>query len=266
MVGADGRSSDMARLAKVPTLRSPHRRFAYYAYFRELPLVTGQTSQLWFLNPDVAYAFATDDGLTLMAYWPHKRDLATIKADVEGQLRTRFAALEDGPDLDAGTRVSPWVGKLDMPNLARPASFRGMALVGDAAAAHDPLWGVGCGWAMQSAEWLASSVGVALASGGPLELGLRAYRRRHLRETGLAHLLMADYSLGRPFLPPEMLMFSAAARDPETEARVHRFAARVDPPHRLFSPRAIGRALRVAAGCASRSPRPAPTSVRAPAS
>jgi hypothetical protein len=27
--------------------------------------------------------------------------------------------------------------------------------VGDAAIAADPMWGVGCGWAFQSGEWLA---------------------------------------------------------------------------------------------------------------
>ena len=31
----------------------------------------------------------------------------------------------------------------------------GLALVGDAALATDPLFGVGCGWAFQTAEWLA---------------------------------------------------------------------------------------------------------------
>jgi len=49
-----------------------------------------------------------------------------------------------------------------MTNVAHTPSAPGMALVGDAALAIDPLWGVGCGWALQSAEWLADSVAPAL--------------------------------------------------------------------------------------------------------
>jgi 2-polyprenyl-6-methoxyphenol hydroxylase-like FAD-dependent oxidoreductase len=249
VVAADGRASDVAKLANVPTLRLPHRRLAYYAYFRDVPLISGETSQLWFLDPDVAYAFATDDGLTLVAYWPHQRDREAFRADVDGEVRRRVAQLADGPVLAAGTQVTPWIGKLDLPNLLRPAAFRGMALVGDAAAGSDPLWGIGCGWAVQSAGWLADAV-----EQGVDRDALKAYRRRHAREIAVPHLLMCEYATGRRFLPPEMLMFAAAARDPESAARVHRFAARVDPPTALFSPRAIGRALRVLALGGGRPP------------
>ena len=38
----------------------------------------------------------------------------------------------------------------------------------------DPLFGVGCGWAFQSAEWLAESVAPALRGGESLEQGLSA--------------------------------------------------------------------------------------------
>ena len=44
------------------------------------------------------------------------------------------------------------LGKLDLPNVIRPAARPGVAFVGDAALASDPLWGVGCGWAFQSAR------------------------------------------------------------------------------------------------------------------
>ena len=65
-----------------------------------------------------------------------------------------IAALPDAPDLSGATRESKLIGKLDLPNVSRPAARPGLAFVGDAALASDPLWGVGCGWAFQSAEWL----------------------------------------------------------------------------------------------------------------
>ena len=41
-----------------------------------------------------------------------------------------------------------------MTNRMRTTTAPGLALIGDAALATDPLFGVGCGWAFQSAEWL----------------------------------------------------------------------------------------------------------------
>ena len=66
-----------------------------------------------------------------------------------------LADLPDGPDLSAGRRVTKIMRRLDMSNIRRRVSGPGVALVGDAAQATDPLVGVGCGWALQSGEWLA---------------------------------------------------------------------------------------------------------------
>ena len=103
-----------------------------------------------------------------------------------------------------------------------------MVFVGDAAQASDPLFGVGCGWAFQSADWLAEEVGPALLHGSDRELNraLGAYARRHRRELGAHHWLISDYSSGRSFSPIEKLIYSAAARDAELAGRVEDFATR----------------------------------------
>lgn len=67
IVAADGRNSGLARLAEVPAKTSKNRRFTYYAYYRHLPLPSGTDSQLWLLNPDVAYALPNEDQITLIA-------------------------------------------------------------------------------------------------------------------------------------------------------------------------------------------------------
>jgi flavin-dependent dehydrogenase len=48
---------------------------------------------------------------------------------------------------------------IEIPGKIRKELRPDLALVGDAALAADPLPGVGCGWAYQSAEWLAEAVG-----------------------------------------------------------------------------------------------------------
>ena len=70
-----------------------------------------------------------------------------------------FAELPDGPDMSGRERVTDVIGTNDYPSITRRRIVApGVALVGDAAMVGDPLWGTGCGWAMQSAEWLSDAV------------------------------------------------------------------------------------------------------------
>ena len=76
-----------------------------------------------------------------------------------------IARLPDGPDLSGAERVSKLIGKIEMPNVMRPAARPGIAFVGDAAVATDPLVGVGITFAFQTAEWLVDATSAALAGG-----------------------------------------------------------------------------------------------------
>ncbi len=141
----------------------PHGRSGYFAYFRNLPLATGDCTQLWLLNPDFVYAFPQDDDITLLAVFPTKDRMAWFKHDLEANFQRYYEGLPNGPEIRKGERISKFLGKLDMPNTIRPAGQPGLAFVGDAAMAADPVWGVGCGWAFQSGEWLAQELGPALS-------------------------------------------------------------------------------------------------------
>ena len=88
-----------------------------------------------------------------------------------------------------------------MTNRMRRPVAPGLALVGDAALATDPLFGVGCGWAFQSAEWLADASAPPCRAQEPLEKGLARYRRRHAKELRGHAFLIHDYSTGRRFNP-----------------------------------------------------------------
>src|SRR4051794_18238692 len=160
VVAADGRGSPTARYARVPARVKAHGRFGYFAHFRGARIASGK-SQLWFLDPDMGFAFPNDGGITVIGCMPHRERLAEFRADPEAALMRFIAHLPDGPDMSEAERVRPVVGKLDLPNTARPPAARGMAFVGDAAQASDPLGGVGCGWAVQSGGWLAAGAGHA---------------------------------------------------------------------------------------------------------
>jgi 2-polyprenyl-6-methoxyphenol hydroxylase-like FAD-dependent oxidoreductase len=244
VVGADGRGSGVAQMADLRSRAQPNNRFVYMAYYRDTPLATGDSPLLWFLDPDMAYAFPTDDGLTMLACVPHKDRLPEFREDAEGAMARTFEGLPDAPRLDPGKRESKLLGKLEVPNERRPARAAGLALVGDAALSADPLWGVGCGWAFQSGEWLAQEAGPALAGHGDLEGALRRYARRHRKALAGHNRVLSTYSDGHRFKPMERAFFRAAARDQELAGRVALYGERWIKPTELITPGTVGLMLR----------------------
>jgi flavin-dependent dehydrogenase len=262
VVAADGRDSRVAKLARVRGRVKPNNRFAYFAYFRGLPLASGSNSRFWFLDPDVRYAFPNDDEITLLAVFQTMDKLPGFKRDLERNFIRSYEGLPLAPHPASGERISKMLGKVEMPNVYRPAARPGLAFIGDAALAADPLWGVGCGWAFQSAEWLVDATADSLVSGNPVEPALERYRKQHRRRLLGHHLAMSDYATGRPFNPMEKLFMSAAARDQRTALRLHAVGSRSAGPGAVMSPRAIGRALWVNATRGTPAPEPEHSPVR----
>ena len=244
LVGADGRDSAVARLAGVPGRVRPHARFFYFSYWRGVR--PGDTAaRLWFLDPEPSGAaeFPNEDGLTLLVAGLHRSRLDEVRADLEGTYLRHLASLPDGPDLSGAERVSKILGKLDMPNVIRPAAANGVAFVGDAALATDPLFGVGIGFALQSAEWLVDETSPHLGGGAQLDAALRRYRRKFLWRLGPHHLAIADFSTGRPFNRVERLTFRRAPHEPRLHRALAEVVTRERSPLRLLDPRLAARLM-----------------------
>ena len=234
VVGADGRDSRVAELAGVPERRGRHERIAYGAYFAGATPAHAPDATLWMTDPQWAAAFPTDDGLTFYAAMPTKAWLPEFKRDPQGTLVKFLADQPESPPIRDGELVGSVMGKLDMTNRMRGPVAPGLALIGDAALAIDPLWGVGCGFAFQTAEWLADAVAPALGGAEPLDAGLRRYRTRHARGLRGHTLLMLDYSRGRRFNASERMIFSAAVHDERVAAIFEQFGSRRIGPLRAF--------------------------------
>ena len=245
VVGADGRESGIARLANVPGRVKPHGRFFYWAYWRGLR-PEGQTkrARMWMLDPDCAYTFPNEDDLTLVLVGPHRDRLPEFRADLEGAYMRMVRSLPDAPQLSNATRESKILGKLDLPNVIRPAARPGIAFVGDAALASDPLWGVGCGWAFQSAEWLVDETADALLKGADVDAALERYRKLHWKRLSPHHLAIADISTGRRMNALERRMGSVAPHNPVVRQAFEAVGARRKPPTAVFHPRVLVELLR----------------------
>jgi 2-polyprenyl-6-methoxyphenol hydroxylase-like FAD-dependent oxidoreductase len=243
VVGADGRDSRVAELAKVRSRTKPHGRFAYGGYFEGPKPAGAPDGSAWMLDPHWAAAFPTDAGLTFYACMPTTDRLPEFRSDPAAAIVEFVAGVPDAPPIRDARLVGSVLGKLEMPNVMRGPTAPGLALVGDAALAIDPLFGVGCGWALQSAEWLADSVTPALlGEQSSLADGLRRYRRRHARGLGAHAWMIRDYATGRRINAGERLLFSAASRDARVASAFEAFGSRNIGPARLFTaaiPRAV---------------------------
>ena len=240
VVGADGRNSDVARLAGVRGRVRPHNRFFYFAYWRGIR-PSRPVDRLWILDPNGAAEFPNEDDLTVIVVGSHKDDLAEARADPEAYYLRSIARLPDAPDLSGAERASKLLGKLDVPNVIRPAARPGIAFAGDAALATDPLFGVGLTFAFQSAEWLVDATSGALDGGPELDRALRRYARRFLWRLGSHHVAIADFSSGRPLRPLERRTFRRAPVDPVVGLTVSRGVGRDLLPFAMLDPRFLAR-------------------------
>jgi flavin-dependent dehydrogenase len=244
VVAADGRDSGIARLAGVRGRVRPHGRFFYWGYFRNLGWDHHPRSRMWLLDPDAAYVFPNEDGITLVLLAPHKDRLHEFKSDLEGSFARMVASLPGGPRLEGAERVGKLLGKLDLPNVLRPAARPGLAFVGDAALACDPLWGIGCGWAMQTADWLVQETATALrGDDAELDAALDRYRKLHLRRLAPHHLTIADTASGRPVNGFDRFLWRAAARDRHVASAFAQVGTRTQSPASIFRPDTLARAI-----------------------
>jgi len=243
VVAADGRNSTVAQLSGAKETSLPNGRFTYSAYYADIPMPKASSSQIYFLNPDWASVLRTDDGLVMLGAMPTNDQLSKWKGNVEEEFLKYFDSIPDAPSPRAGRRVSPFLGMLKMPMINRPPVHAGIAFIGDAAFAADPLWGVGCGFAFQTAEWLFDSVQPAFEGKTDMARALKAYAHQHKKRLGGHSFVMKEFLPGRPYNAFESLMNSAGARDPACASHIVAFGSRNSSLLQFMAPGAIARAL-----------------------
>lgn len=236
VVGADGRDSRVAEMAEVKEETLPHNRLAYGGYFEGPKPRFWPDGAVWLLDPDMAAAFPTDGGQVFYIAMVHKDRAPEFKADPERALVEHVAGVPEPPPIRESRCVAPVIGKIEMPNRIRGPVAPGLALIGDAALATDPIFGVGCGFAFQSGEWLADSISPALRGVESLDNCLRRYRKRHRRQLGMHARLIHDYSTGRKFDPFERAIISTAAQDSQAAALFEAIGTRRRRPQEMLLP------------------------------
>lgn len=257
-VGADGRLSTVAVNSGLRTKTSAHGRFGYSAHYTGVQLCTTASSQFWLDGQGMNFAFTNDTGRTVLGAMRPSDELSAFRADPEGNLLESFDRLPGRPDLSAASKVSDVIGMINYTLHRRSVTGRGVTLVGDAALVADYLWGVGCGWAFQTAEWLVDATAADLLRSKDPSPALRSYARRIRRGLGPHHALTSDYATGRPFNALERLLWSSATVDDEVAAALGAIGARTASPLTVLRPTMVARMVRARRRAAPRVDVPSP--------
>ena len=104
---------------------------------------------------------------------------------------------------------------MEMTNVSRSVVKEGIPFIGDAALSLDPMSGVGCGFAFQSASWLVDHTMEALTQDKELEPALEAYADHHSRQLGPHAAGIIAESLAGPDSVQKTALLTKVVQDPE---------------------------------------------------
>lgn len=226
VVGADGRNSKVAKQSGLKKIEKTNNRFCNFAYYEGLPLATGNNALVWYTNPDIGYCFPTADGRTLVATFIGREKYDSWKSNTIDNIECFIGSLPGSPDFDKATRVSDVGAMLRMPSIRYKPAENGLALIGDAAMSSDPTTGVGCSWALQSADMLVEYTASSLKNGRLIDRSLKKYCRQHAARFNAHFEVIAEEAKAKPFNLLQKAVFSAAVKDRKLAHIFHTYGNR----------------------------------------
>lgn len=257
VVGADGRGSTVARLAGLAERVVRNQRAGFFAEYRQVRLPHWPRAKTWLLEDGTTLgAYPNDDGITVLSAMAPPARAAELADRPECALPAAYDGLPEGPDLHDAERVGEVVATPDCSLVRRDRIVApGVALVGDAAMVGDPLWAVGCGWALQSASWLVDATAQALRDHGSVDKAAARYAVTHRRSLGPHFDALADFCSRRSVKGVERLLFAGAPHDPLVAQAFWRYVTRNAPPRTMRAPSVLVRASMARSG-STRVPQP----------
>ncbi|MEY9855964.1 flavin-dependent dehydrogenase [Catenulispora sp. GAS73] len=176
IIGADGRHSAVARQVGAKPIRDAGTfGCQFYGYWQGLPNVG---TQIFVGGGQAVLAYPThDEHHLVLVGWPHAR-FAEVKQDLDRHFLAAVAASAPAiaEQLTDATRTGSITGSGDLGNYVRESSGPGWVLVGDAAAAKDPVTAQGIGDAFAQAQSVGDRLASALAGGpGAVDAAMAAH-------------------------------------------------------------------------------------------
>lgn len=236
-VGADGRNSGIARLMNTKQKLYPNERFAVFSYFRGIELSSGENSQFWFYGDRSLFAYPLCENTVLLcAFLPQSERERWEGENADEKLLKEFSLLPRAPQYGNVERIEDIQKMMDMTNCYRYPAGKGVALIGDAALQSDPMSGIGCGWAIQSAKWLFDETNLHVKHPVMQRVGIIRYARKHQKELLPHNKFIVQSSLAKPHGVLEKMVFKAAANNQEVANLLGDFVGRKIPVSQFLRP------------------------------
>lgn len=189
VVAADGRRSRLAKELGNATEEHPNERAALFGYFSGIKTREDNRSVFIMNDRDLACVYPLVEGRTQLVLFAEKSRVEGWQG-ADGRLQQFMNYFDDLPDAPSMTEAVPETGLLgysDYPSQVREPVVGSVPFVGDAALSVDAMSGVGCGFALVSADLLARSFADRSLDKADLTAGLAEYRQR-FEEVLLPHV------------------------------------------------------------------------------
>ncbi|MDB5798520.1 MAG: monooxygenase [Paucimonas sp.] len=228
LVAADGHSSTLARLLDNPASHYPNERASFFVSCAGVAGIAGAGSLFINHGEEMAFLYPQPDGSALLscyvlkeraAHWLAARHPQALLADWAAQVKYL-------PRIEPGMMRGPAYRYRDYPSLWRKPVHAGCAFIGDAALTLDPMSGVGCGFALQSASLLAQSLGTSES----VDEALQGYGQAHSKLFA-AHAkgIIADSRIGASAQANDKIQ-ALIHSDPELQAKYLSLTGRLIQP------------------------------------
>jgi flavin-dependent dehydrogenase len=180
VVAADGHRSRLAKDLGNPTEWHANEREVLFGYFSGIKTRQDDRSIFIMQEQDLACIYPLIEGRTQLVLFAKKSRVEGWHG-ADGRVKrflNYFDDLPDAPSMSDAVPETALLGYSDYPGQIRQPVLGSIPFVGDAALSLDPMSGVGCGFALVSADLLARSfTGRSLAK-ADLQDGLDEYRQR----------------------------------------------------------------------------------------
>lgn len=246
VVGADGRQSTVARLARARRYNvTPNQRLLFWRFFEHAQAEPTFLSHRW--GEHFILGLPSDSGLYQVLIWPELGERAAFQADRDRAFMEHARLCEPIAELIAGAEpAGSAIGAFSFEGFFRQASGPGWVLCGDAGHFKSPAPGRGIGDAFLQAETLASAITGALG-GSDAELDRAMERWGRWRDREFAEHYWLAYDLEQAGAVPAVLV--EILRGLQRQGRAGLFFDvlnhRVRPSGVLTPPRVLGASARL---------------------
>ena len=198
LIAADGREGVTARSAGAHISRHENNRVALFAYFDhgEAPAF----SQVWVREKGHEYIGCFPNQSHILVSWYISRQQYD---QIKHQKDAVFLSLSDflgAQGILLGTQQSPVMAATHTNEQTMHGGPRGFTAIGDAKLAADPLTGVGCAWAIASAEKLAACLGAPSDHARRRQWAIKRYHLWHKTRLSVLSRAMSLASMHGPWI------------------------------------------------------------------